>query len=69
MTWHLTIIGDSLVSAEPLAAMVVPVTDKTHDYAPAADAVEMLVCEHFHDLYPHHIICDLCWVHEEEKST
>lgn len=68
MTWILTIIGDSHIPTEPPACMVVPVTDKTHDYPPAADCVEQLCCEQFHDTYPHHVICDLCWVHEEETT-
>lgn len=66
MTWTLIIIGDSYVRAEPSACMVIPVQDKTHDYAPSADTVEQLCCEQFHDTYPHHVICDLRWVHEED---
>lgn len=68
MTWILTIIGDSYVPTETMACMVVPVMDKTHDYPPAADCVEQLVCEQFHDTYPHHVIGDLCWAREEETT-
>lgn len=68
MTWILTIIGDCRFPTDGIACMVVPVTDKVHDHPAAADCVEQLVCEQFHDTYPAHTICDLCWVHEEEKT-
>lgn len=69
MSWNLTIIGDSMDDDhEPLAVMVIEVSDNVHDYSPAADTVEQLVLEQFHDTYPHHCIGDIGWHHKEEAE-
>lgn len=69
MSWMLTIVGDCRMGAiGGMAVMVVPVTDKVHD-APdkSVDVVEQLVCEHFHEIYPWHCICEITWTREETK--
>lgn len=64
MTWNLTIIGEQR-EAPGIACMVVEISDYVHDHSAAADTVEQLVCEEFHDTYPAACICDIGWNHKD----
>lgn len=69
MSWMLTIVGDCRMGAVgATAVMVVPITDRVHDHSGAADTVEQLVCEQFHEVYPWHCICEITWTREEETK-
>ena len=68
MTWILTIIGDCHEPDKGPACITLPVSDYVHGHSAAADTVEQLVCEEFHDTYPTHCICDITWAHKEESK-
>lgn len=65
MTWRLTLIGDCVTQGTGPAVMSLPVSDYVHSHSAAADTVEQLVCEEFHDTYPQHKICEICWTYED----
>lgn len=68
MTWILTVVGDCRDSGRGPACTVVPVSDYVHAHPAAADTVEQLVCEEFHDTYPRHCICDITWAYQKETT-
>lgn len=68
MTWTLTIIGECRSDLPGMACMCVPVSDYVHNHSAAADTVEQLVCEEFHDTYPDCVIRDIGWAHKEETK-
>lgn len=68
MSWRLTIVGDCREPERGPACMSLPVSDYVHGHAAAADTVEQLVCEEFHDTYPQHVICEICWTHEDDTK-
>lgn len=64
MSWTLTITGDCQDPEHGPACLVVPIRDYVHSHRKACDTVEQLVCEEFHDTYPAHVICDMCWTED-----